>query len=238
MGPLSCAGMLHCRYDNICVHPHHICDGVIHCHYSQDDELLCTVSVCPSGCQCVRFTAICNGTTPNIKEHAFHNFTSLYLENLHSGSGILLHFQVLEVCSIVNTSLCQGCISSINKFPLKHLTLENNNITFLKPFSFDNLHNVSSFKLVRNIIHFLESHTFSGMHNLQVLNLTNLEIRFIQYCCFCNMNSLQTIDLGRNQLETIDWAMFITTKPLTNINISNNTITAVKPADEWTMTYT
>ena len=36
-----CSGALRCRLDNICIHPIDICDGVMHCPLSGDDELLC-----------------------------------------------------------------------------------------------------------------------------------------------------------------------------------------------------
>ena len=35
-----------CRYDDIYLHPRHVCDNIVHCLLSQDDEAMCD-EVCP-----------------------------------------------------------------------------------------------------------------------------------------------------------------------------------------------
>ena len=52
----QCVGLLRCRGDDICVHPTDICDGIVHCLISVDDEKLCHMLPCPEVC-------ICRGTS-------------------------------------------------------------------------------------------------------------------------------------------------------------------------------
>ena len=46
----KCPGLFRCKYDNICVHPDKLCDGVIQCESASDDELFCDKKSCPSVC--------------------------------------------------------------------------------------------------------------------------------------------------------------------------------------------
>ena len=32
-----------CKNDRVCVHPSEVCDGIVHCHFSMDDEMYCKV---------------------------------------------------------------------------------------------------------------------------------------------------------------------------------------------------
>ena len=48
----QCVGLLRCRGDGICVHPTDICDGIVHCLMSGDDEKLCHMLPCPETCIC------------------------------------------------------------------------------------------------------------------------------------------------------------------------------------------
>ena len=42
----QCAGWLRCRRDGLCLHPTDVCDGVVPCLMSRDDEKLCDMSPC------------------------------------------------------------------------------------------------------------------------------------------------------------------------------------------------
>ena len=54
---LSYQDFLKCSNENRCVGLRHICDGVVGCHYSYDDELYC--GECPTYCTCTRYTLFC-----------------------------------------------------------------------------------------------------------------------------------------------------------------------------------
>ena len=54
---LVCPGLLRCREENICVHPDEICDGILQCLLTGDDEMFCEMTECPNGCTCHGTTA-------------------------------------------------------------------------------------------------------------------------------------------------------------------------------------
>ena len=56
---LSCPNLLYCKEDDICIHEHQYCDGIVHCQLSRDDEFLCENEQCPSGCTCHGQTVFC-----------------------------------------------------------------------------------------------------------------------------------------------------------------------------------
>ena len=55
---------LGCQVDNICVHPVDICDGIVHCLQSGDDEALCNTSNCPNSCDCLGHAIQCHRVMP------------------------------------------------------------------------------------------------------------------------------------------------------------------------------
>ena len=57
-GWINTRGYLSCKDDSIVVHPHYICDGVVHCLLHADDEHLCNFT-CPRLCQCKGHTVLC-----------------------------------------------------------------------------------------------------------------------------------------------------------------------------------
>ena len=100
-GSFQCAGLLRCRGDDICVHPTDICDGIIHCRLSADDEDLCNMLTCPEDCTCRGSAVLCTqlehiSDVPAtskavilqnyvvlIKDTLYHLSTILYLKMLH-----------------------------------------------------------------------------------------------------------------------------------------------------------
>ncbi len=60
---LSCPGMLKCRQDSICVHPHALADREVDCPQSRDDETLLGMLKCPEGCQCLGLAIVCSNVT-------------------------------------------------------------------------------------------------------------------------------------------------------------------------------
>ena len=59
--------MLRCSKENICVHPTELCDGILHCPLSGDDEAVCARQ-CPSHCSCLGRAILC--IDPFILEHS------------------------------------------------------------------------------------------------------------------------------------------------------------------------
>ena len=55
----SCPGLLYYKADDVCVHPSHVCDGVVDCKLSLDDEAFWDVVICYPGCQCHGYAIFC-----------------------------------------------------------------------------------------------------------------------------------------------------------------------------------
>ena len=58
----TCKRMLWCSKENICVHPREICDGILHCPLSGDDEAVCDRK-CPKQCVCLGRAVLCINPT-------------------------------------------------------------------------------------------------------------------------------------------------------------------------------
>jgi len=57
---IHCPGLLKCKGDNVCVHPTNICNGIVDCKVSGDDEALCSMPPCPVGCVCHGLATQCS----------------------------------------------------------------------------------------------------------------------------------------------------------------------------------
>ena len=57
-----CSGLLWCPVEKLCVSYRDTCDGIVHCVYTKDDELLCDITSCPVECFCLGYHNIfqCN----------------------------------------------------------------------------------------------------------------------------------------------------------------------------------
>ena len=82
----TCAGLLRCRYDNVCVHPSDICDGHKHCLMSGDDERFCNITMCPPMCTCHGSAITCKKNLPRLKTLS-PNFKYIKLR------GMYIHFK-------------------------------------------------------------------------------------------------------------------------------------------------
>ena len=90
----TCSGFYRCRGSKVCLHPDHVCDGVLQCPQS-DDELLCERLTCPDVCQCQGLAFVC---TANFSASSYIDLR--YLDA--SGSGMTP--RVLDSQPLVDTS--------------------------------------------------------------------------------------------------------------------------------------
>ena len=74
---LSCPGLLKCRGETRCVSREEICDNIVNCLHSMDDEISC--SNCPVNCECSGYTMMCH--LENSIEQIKHNGTN-YIKGL------------------------------------------------------------------------------------------------------------------------------------------------------------
>ena len=230
----QCAGLLRCREDDICVHPTDICDGIIHCLLSADDEDLCHMLTCPEDCTCRGSAVLCTqlkhiSDVPSkstavilenykilIKDSLYHLSTVLYLKMLHCTfpRNVVTPKIFTDISDILTLILANNNIHSVirNSFismrKLTYINLRNNHIHTINPLNFVGLTSLESLYLYNFQIATLNINSFDGMIFLKILNLSTNAITTLNQLCFYGPMSVETIDLRYNKLLSIELLSF------------------------------
>ena len=220
--------MFRCRYDNICIHPHNVCDGVVHCKDSQDDESLCEAH-CPYRCTCTGLTAVCNSTTHK-RTHNHYPLLGLKVTQPRVDFNDLIHSCTsLLILDIEHTPVSRVELTGINNnVVLYMLTLKNNNLRRLPSESFNKLTLLRHLVIYDNVITVLETNVFNGLNNLQILNLSRLAMEKLENCCLCGMISLREIDLSSNNINVLLSEFLLTSNTVDVIDLSNNSLVYIQ----------
>ena len=230
---MVCPGLLLCRYDNLCIHPVNMCDGIIHCPISSDDESSCGSWECPIGCSCRGYVVRCQ-----------HHFL-----DIHSATrAVILRFVVIpHTFTLMHASRLFHADLSSNQFTgnvincvmfkkmrhIKILLLTNSTIQQIRKCAFKDLINLVTLHLLENTIHIFDSTTWNTMkqlvhlviHNISIkhvnpynfrgldrivlLNLSLNSISYIQRGAFSGVDKLTVLDLRYNPLESVDYEAFL-----------------------------
>ena len=224
-----CTGLLRCRGDDVCVHPSNICDGIVHCLDSGDDEKLCHMTICPDACvcrgstvKCIRLDSI--STLPQ-------KLSAVILEHyvLEAGSTIrhltnVLHL-VMRFCSFFANMIDVKTFSKLSS--VRRLNLTHNNLHFVNPKSFDVMYNVTILDLRYNKIRQIKSHTFFGLHSLDYLSLSNFQIVRFESSPFYGLTQIRHLDLSFNNFKHIRSDMFIGLITIQIIDLRGNRFLAI-----------
>ena len=209
-----CPGFLYCKQDNICVHQGDICDGIIHCRLSLDDEYDCHPQRCPGGCTCVGETVFCTEIDTAVVTEKYTHLHGMFVANDERYLDTFHNFPNLFYLEMGNINFDK--VSKINpKFQsLSHLiilVLHNTTISRFKSPFFSGLHSLLSICIMDSSpIDVLYEFSFDGLTHVRTLNLSMLNITTIHECAFCGMHSLEVLDLSFNQLLKIaDGTLFV-----------------------------
>ena len=229
-----CAGLLRCRLDDICVHPMDICDGILHCLLSGDDESLCDLLPCPTGCVCRGTAVMCNSltdvhtlskqTTAVIlhsiqmpSSHSFrhlHNMVHLKLSNCTFFDNTINKDMFYDLIYMLYLMLSRNNIEMINRKAfadmrlLIYIDLQHNNIFTIQSNTFNNLESIHHFNLSHINLIEIHENAFIGLENLQYLNLSNNRITMIKALTFSGLYTIIHIDLRHNSISYIEQATF------------------------------
>lgn len=111
---------------------------------------------------------------------------------------------------------------------LKHLHLQNNNLTTL---TLRNLINLK--QLTINSVNSegakLDFVYFENLTSLSYLSLPSNDLRTIDNATFTNLESLTYLDLANNRISNLDMAVFQNVKKLKYLNMANNNIEEILP---------
>ena len=226
--------MFRCRSDNICIHPHNVCDGVVQCRYSLDDEALCETQdqflICPYYCTCTGLTATCNSTKEKRPHHQYSLHGLLVEQTRVDLYELLYSCTSLLILHIENSNVSTSDLNAINNNVMLHrLTLKANKLNVIPKHSLNKLKHLQTLEIYQNFLPVLMSYAFGGLHNLHIVNVSGLGIRRLEDCCFCEMATLREIDLSNNSISTLRIGMLLTTNPFDTIDLTHNNITYIQP---------
>ena len=224
---LSCPGLLKCIADNICLHPNHICDGIIHCKLSMDDELFCDSKPCPQGCQCVGYSIYCSNTSLDILQNLPPGtyviiFKQVKLIHKNLNSFVNLLYLSLVDCGIENADHNLNPYQKLTK--LIHLDISKNRFHYINTDMFKGLHTLKYINLENNAIYTIYSLGFQGLNLIESLSLRNVFMKIIHKCAFCNVQQLRTLDLSQNKLTVLKDIGLSTLPNLHTLNLTDNKI--------------
>ena len=205
---MVCPGYLKCREDNICVDQDKVCDGIVQCPESEDDEVMCASFTCPKGCRCVGDAVI---ICVNL------GITTVPVIGFHP--------QAVKLLSLSNNTIN---ITSLNIFKytyLGRLDLDGNHL-FKLPILFG-LQQLYELNLEYNQFHTLSSRMFDGLTHLQVLRLRGNQIKTIENHAFIGLMKLPHLDLSAMRISSIHFYAFQGLHSLSKLNLTSNQINEV-----------
>ena len=222
-----CPGLLRCRHDDICVHPTDICDGVIHCLASADDEKLCDMVQCPDGCICHGSAVKCTDVLPDFTK-SLKYLKAIILEKLYIPNGYTLRQPAnLFYLNINECVFYYGMIDTAlfrNHNNIQTLLLRSNNIQAIKQNTFVNMANVLIIDIRENQINVLQSFAFNGMRSFHSLDLSRMYITTIIPTTFTGLAELNNLNLSANLLTAIMKNTFIGLTDVQMIDLRYNPI--------------
>ena len=202
---LVCPGLLRCREENICVHPDEICDGILHCLMTGDDEMFCEVTDCPESCVCRGSSAKCDGISDITYRHTKStNLKILIINNFKMQRNAqyreirLIHLRI-EKCIFVKNMITS--------------------LLFLK------LHQLRFLYLIRSQIEYVQSHSFSKLTLLEVLEIKEHQIQVLVDLVFTGLQLLPLLDLSQLSINSVHSEALFGLTNVQYLNLSLNPIT-------------
>ena len=224
----TCAGLLRCRYDNVCIHPSDICDGHKHCLMSGDDERFCNITMCPSMCTCHGSAITCKKDLPPLQT-LLPDFRHMMLRDMYIHSTYQLQsFNALLQLHILNSSFEVG---HLNDQMFSHLTalqilvVCRNGIQFIEPDAFKRLIRIRHLDLTGNRIKSLTNYNFKGLQLIGILDLSNQLIQQLEDDTFVGLLSLRQLNLSSNLIEAFTSRCFGALAHVELIDLTNNSFT-------------
>ena len=217
---LVCPGLLRCREENMCVDPDDICDGILHCLLTGDDEMFCEITECPNGCVCHGSTAKCEGISDNMSMSVTQShLTALIMNGLIIERNTLdhkiglIHLRIWN-CTFINNGITSTIFLRLPN--LKFLYLILSHIEYIQAHAFRKLQLLEVLGIKNNEIHVLMNQIFNGLQFLPSLDLSQLHIRSLQSEVFSGLTNVKYLNLSLNPMTRLHDFLFT---PLHNLRI-------------------
>ena len=201
----QCVGLLRCHGDDICVHPTDICDGIVHCLISGDDEKLCHLLLCPDTCIC-RGTSFKCSDLNNINQLSAIAAAVILEQTSFTRKIDFGYFSQLLFLNITNCNFANGVLRKVMFATSVHIltvVIRQSGIKYVQSNSFERMIRLKVLNLHNNEIHVIHSFCFLGLQSILNLDLSNFNITTIHVLAFFDMFNLNNLDLSTNRISTV-----------------------------------
>ena len=234
---LNTRGLLHCRGDDIYVHPRHVCDDVLHCMTSYDDEIICETFHCPEGCYCRGYGVFCYSVImlhlnlpTELRSLIIGQIVKFDVNNMlwrttHTKLNLLHIFdyfitmQYKQLSASLFNSVPNLKVLLLQNISEGHLTLSNS--------PFTSLQFVSEFNIQRNNLPVIHGYSFRGLKQVLFLDLHEMGIKLMNPPAFMGLENLITLNISKNLISTLPARVFQGTGKLSILVLRHNPITAI-----------
>ena len=225
----TCPGLFRCKDEKRCLDQFEVCDGVVHCKMSKDDEKYCHYDKhpCPRNCTCFGNSINC-AISQYVKLPVISNQTrslDISRSNLKITPKLFSKLWYLVRLNVSNCGISElesGCFTHL--YNLIELDLSKNSISHLVNGTFLYLGNIRHLHLHGNRIVQIAPGTFNGLSKLQYLDLSHQHLITLKGDTFDGLISLLTLDLSMNSLSQIEENSFRGLPVLHVLHINGNKI--------------
>ena len=224
---LTCIGLLRCTIDKLCVHPAQVCDGVVHCPKSEDDERICRFWFCPVSCLCIGYIVHCRQILPNINDYN-SNTKGLVLRGLtlNRSYSLLKIYQLLHLdlstCVFEEKTLYPNLIKTLRL--LNVLLVRFCKLIIIEKHSFQDLQNLLLLDVKGNYILHLNTNTWNALVSLPYLDFNRHNLTSIEPLTFDGLIEIRILNLSYNKLLQLHMNTFVGLPKLIVLDISFNPI--------------
>ena len=224
---LTCVGLLRCTLDRLCVHPAQVCDGVVHCPKSEDDERICRFWFCPVSCLCIGYIVHCRQMLPNMNDYN-SNTKGLIMRGLTINRSYallkihkVLHLD-LSTCVFEEKKLYRNLTKSLRL--LHVLLIQFCKLKVIEKHSFQDLQNLLLLDVMGNYILQLNTNTWNAFVSLPNLDFNQNELTSIDPLTFDGLIEVKILNLSYNKLFQLHMHTFVGLPKLIVLDISYNPI--------------
>ena len=224
---LTCVGLLRCSIDKLCVHPAQVCDGVVHCPESEDDEQICRFWFCPVSCLCIGYIVHCRQMLPNMNDYN-SNTKGLILRKLtiNRSYALLKIYQMLHLdlstCVFEGRKLYRNLIKELKL--LNVLLIRLCKLIVIEKQSFQDLQNLLLLDVNGNHILHLSTNTWNTFVSLPYLDFSQNDLTNIEPLTFDGLIEVKILNLSHNKLPQLCMNAFVGLPKLIVLDISYNPI--------------
>ena len=215
---LPCPGMLRCRDESHCVHPHYYNDRVAQCPLYKDDEKVLDTMTCPKSCICVTSSFVCDG---------------VYIKDIPSW----VNNQSLHVLSLRRTQFELKSDIFNDLVNLQVLVLSSNRYTTIPDRIFEKVQTLNQLDLSSNRLDEIQRQLFIPLKMLIPLDLSGNLLTKMEFSAYCNPDDMSSMIMNLNLAN--NYIGHVTNDAcalpnLVSLNLTSNPIQYIHIDGNWT----